>query len=91
MTPAYNDYLTHYNNHNNNVYRMDPEGQDLDVPLLSSIPDCIDSIKIFPFVIHLKRDVIVSTVLQRQLDPLCASNFLFLSDVFPSLESCREI
>ena len=40
---------------------MDPEGQDLDVPLLSSIPDCIDSIKVFPFVIHLKRDVIVRT------------------------------
>ena len=36
---------------------MDTEGQD--VPLLSSLPLTVDSIKVFPFVIHLQRDVIV--------------------------------
>ncbi len=41
---------------------MDTEGQD--VPLLSPLPGTVDSIKVFPFIVHLKRDVIVS---QRQL------------------------
>jgi len=41
---------------------MDTEGQD--VPLLSPLPGTADSIKVFPFIVHLKRDVIVS---QRQL------------------------
>ncbi len=43
---------------------MDTEGQD--VPLLSPLPGTVDSIKVFPFIVHLKRDVIVS---QRQLGP----------------------
>jgi hypothetical protein len=47
---------------------MDTESQD--APLLSPLPDSVDSIKVFPFIVHLKRDVIVSR--QRQL----ASSFL---------------
>jgi hypothetical protein len=47
---------------------MDTEGQD--VPLISPLPGTVDSIKVFPFIVHLKRDVIVS---QRQL----ALPFLF--------------
>jgi hypothetical protein len=43
---------------------MDTEGQD--VPLLSQLPGTVDSIKVFPFIVHLKRDVIVS---ERQLGP----------------------
>jgi hypothetical protein len=37
---------------------MDTEGQD--VPLLSPLPGTVDSVKVFPFIVHLKRDVIVS-------------------------------
>lgn len=52
---------------------MDTEGQD--VPLLSQLPGTVDSIKVFPFIVHLKRDVIVS---QRQLElPKILSNLLF--------------
>ena len=52
---------------------MDTEGQD--VPLLSPLPGTVDSIKVFPFIVHLKRDVIVS---QRQLGlPFSFSNLLF--------------
>jgi hypothetical protein len=42
---------------------METESQD--VPLLSPLPDSVESIKVFPFIIHLKRDVIVS---ERQLE-----------------------
>ncbi|KAH9177399.1 hypothetical protein EDB89DRAFT_2112315 [Lactarius sanguifluus] len=38
---------------------MDPEGRQ-DVPLLSPTPEFFDSVKIFPYIVHLKRDVIVS-------------------------------
>ncbi|KAH9068507.1 hypothetical protein EDB83DRAFT_2506124 [Lactarius deliciosus] len=37
---------------------MDPEGRQ-DVPLLSPTPEFFDSVKIFPYIVHLKRDVIV--------------------------------
>ena len=52
---------------------MDTEGQD--VPLLHPLPGTVDSIKVFPFIVHLKRDVIVSA---RQLGlPFSFSNLLF--------------
>lgn len=38
---------------------MDPEGRQ-DVPLLSPPPGDFDYVKVFPYIIHLKRDVIVS-------------------------------
>lgn len=38
---------------------MDPEGRQ-DVPLLSPPPGGFDYVKVFPYIIHLKRDVIVS-------------------------------
>jgi hypothetical protein len=54
---------------------MDTEGQD--VPLLSALPLTIDSIKVFPFVIRLQRDVIVRR--QNTISSLCASNFFCLT------------
>ncbi|KAI0303626.1 hypothetical protein B0F90DRAFT_1809383 [Multifurca ochricompacta] len=53
---------------------MDPEGQD--VPLLSSLPGCLDSIKVFPYIVHLKRDVIVSDT-ALSWDQLTASDVNF--------------
>ena len=38
---------------------MDPEGR-LDVPLLSPPPERFHSVKVFPYIVHLKRDIIVS-------------------------------
>ena len=38
---------------------MDPEGRQ-GVPLLSPHPDSFDSVKVFPYIVHLKRDIIVS-------------------------------
>ena len=57
---------------------MDTEGQD--VPLL--FPGSIHSIKVFPFIVHLKRDVIVS----RQtigIDRLSLTNLLFAPPTHP--------
>ena len=57
---------------------MDTEGQD--VPLLSPLPGTVDSIKVFPFIVHLKRDVIVS---ERQLGlPLLSLTF-FSHSTYP--------
>jgi hypothetical protein len=52
---------------------MDTEGQD--VPLLSPLPDGVDSIKVFPFIVHLKRDVIVSRQRQLGLPFSCRPSF----------------
>ena len=57
---------------------MDTEGQD--VPLLAPLPGSVDSIKVFPFIVHLKRDVIVS---QRQLGLPFPFPTLFLFTLHP--------
>ncbi|KAH9998811.1 hypothetical protein BJV74DRAFT_187360 [Russula compacta] len=54
---------------------MDPEDQD--VPLLSSPPGSVDSIKVFPFIVHLKRDVIGSIDTALSWDQLTASDVNF--------------
>ncbi|KAH9989483.1 hypothetical protein BJV77DRAFT_1151491 [Russula vinacea] len=54
---------------------MDTEGQD--VPLLSPLPDGVDSIKVFPFIVHLKRDVIRSIDTALSWDQLTASDVNF--------------
>ncbi|KAH9972144.1 hypothetical protein BGW80DRAFT_1474791 [Lactifluus volemus] len=54
---------------------MDTDGSH--VPLLSSLPLTVDSIKVFPFVVHLQRDVIVRR--QNTISSLCASNSIFPS------------
>ena len=56
---------------------MDTESQD--APLLSPLLDSVDSIKVFPFIVHLKRDVIVSR--QRQLGPPSLSKPSFPSPI----------
>ena len=71
-----NDFHTHYNNTARcSMESMDTEDQD--VPLLAPFPGSSHSIKVFPFIVHLKRDVIVSR--QRQL------GLPFLSPTFFSL------
>ena len=66
---------------------MDTESQD--APLLSPLPDpdSVDSIKVFPFIVILKRDVIVSR--QRQLGPpFSLKTFFSLPHTFPSMAWC---
>jgi hypothetical protein len=53
---------------------MSMETDPQDVPFLASVPDSIDFIKVFPFVIHLKRDVIVRS--RKTISLPRASNFL---------------
>ncbi|KAI9463324.1 hypothetical protein BJY52DRAFT_79038 [Lactarius psammicola] len=53
---------------------MDPEGRQ-DVPLLSPPLECFDSVKVFPYIVHLKRDVI------RNLDTALSWDQLTASDV----------
>jgi hypothetical protein len=80
--PWYIQGLPHTLQYHCNVVRMDTECQD--APLLSPLPDSVDSIKVFPFIVHLKRDVIVSR--QRQLGSLFS-----LKPSFPALVwRCRE-
>ena len=65
---------------------MDTEGQD--VPLLSPLPGTADSIKVFPFIVHLKRDVIVS---QRQLGlPFPSPTFFFRTPPILGMELVEE-
>lgn len=52
-------FATKLNFHNRTHFRMDPEGRQ-DVPLLSPPPGGFDYVKVFPYIVHLKRDVIVS-------------------------------
>jgi hypothetical protein len=54
---------------------MDTEGQD--VPFLSPQPGTVDSIKVFPFIVHLKRDVIRSIDTALSWDQLTASDVNF--------------
>jgi len=58
---------------------MDSEGQD--VPFLQPLQGRIDTVKVFPFIIHLKRDVIVSRQTIRILD-FSLTFFPFIPD-FP--------
>jgi len=65
---------------------MDTECQD--APLLSPLPDSVDSIKVFPFIVHLKRDVIVSR--QTIGIALLSETFFSCSHPIPSLaRRCR--
>lgn len=64
---------------------MDTEGQD--VSLLSP-PGTVDSIKVFPFIVHLKRDVIVS---ERQLGlPFLPPTFFFRTPPMLGMELVEE-
>ncbi|KAI0300759.1 hypothetical protein BC826DRAFT_1096100 [Russula brevipes] len=54
---------------------MDPEGQD--VPLLSPLPESADSIKVFPFIVRLKRDIIRNIDTALSWDQLTASDVNF--------------
>ena len=63
---------------------MDPEGRQ-GVPLLSPHPDSFDSVKVFPYIVHLKRDIIVSA--PGHVDHVFLSH-LFL---YPVAEKLRSV
>ena len=84
VAPGFTRTTTHATRHCN-VAWMDTESQD--APLLSPLPDSVGSIKVFPFIVHLKRDVIVSR--RRQLGPpFSLKTFFSLSHTFPSTVWC---
>ena len=63
---------------------MDTECQD--APLLSPLPDSVDSVKVYPFIVHLKRDVIVSRHSSKTIGiALLTETFFSCSRPIPSL------